>query len=89
MMETVNLKTAITFRVKIGSEVASQICAFTTKTFRGERNTHYDAAKPSDHIPYRVHDILIEGSQPWYTLQEPLGMLVLSSNILSRQPEAA
>lgn len=82
-METVNLKTAITFRVVLHDKP----CAFTTKTFRGKRSGRHVVTIPSptDRVSYQVQEIAIDSTLPWLTVD--VGIDVLWSNVLSVQRE--
>jgi hypothetical protein len=83
-METVNLKTAITFRLVLHGKPA----AFTTRAFRGERLQTRTVPEPREEMPYRVHEIAIDSNtMPWLDLQPTVTVRVLWSNVLSVQPE--
>lgn len=81
-METVNLKTAIVFRTLINGKE----CAFSTKTFRGKR-LGLNHPQPKDMVLYKAFEIVIESAMPWYTLETPVSIEILWSNVLSFQEE--
>jgi hypothetical protein len=83
-METINLKSPITFRVALSAE---QIVAWSTKTFRGKRGGRGTVPEPKEHVLFEVTDIAIEATNPWYTLSEPVRVQILWSNVLSVQYE--
>lgn len=83
-MEIVNIKTALTLRVKIGDRQV----AFSTKAIRGERKGLMNVPEAKELVPYEVHSIhLSESSMPWYDLEDPIKIQILWSNVLSVQQE--
>lgn len=80
-METVTLKSAITFYILIGGRE----CAFTTRSFQGKRGGGGNIPEPKDHVPYTVSYILIESTNPWYKLEKPVTIAILWSNVLNIQ----
>jgi hypothetical protein len=82
-METINLKTAITFRVLLGEE--EREVAFSTKTFRAKRCTYGKIPEPKDHVPFEVAAITIDAKEPWFDLPKPALVTVIWSNVLSVQ----
>jgi len=84
MSMVINLKSAITFRVPIGT----RNCAFSTKTFRGIQLSLSKAKPdPKEQIRFRVTDIVIDSADPWFVLQEPVVLEIIWSNVLSVQHE--
>jgi hypothetical protein len=83
-METVNLKTAITFRLMLHGKPA----AFTTRTFRGQRAYRVNVPESKDLVKYAVYDIALDSeSLPWLSLDPQVNVSVLWSNVLAVQAE--
>lgn len=87
IVETINLKSAVVVRVQIGDD--KRVCAFSTKTIRGERGGRGNTPEPKEHVPFKVTDICIDSTDPWYRLEHPILLEVIWSNVLSVQHENA
>lgn len=84
--ETVNLKSAITFRVNIMGKAQ----AFTTRAFRGERRHRGNIPEKHDHVAYHVEEIALDSTTtPWLKLTETTVITVLWSNVLAVQYDTA
>jgi hypothetical protein len=83
MSVVVNLKSALTFRI----DLAGKAVAWSSKTFRAIRQPQ-TIPEPKEHVAFDVTEIALDSRDvPWYSLNPPIRISVLWSNVLSVQHE--
>jgi hypothetical protein len=88
-MVVVNLKLPITVRVQFGIEgdSYSRTTAFTTKTFRAVKAPD-TIPEPRELVPFKIVAIVVvDSSEPWFRLDNPILLAAVWSNVLSVQYE--